>query len=255
MDHSTEKLSDNRNDGRPFRLGPHLALVLSAVIGITALVAFTVFLFTGSWVIVVLYNDTRAVLAFDLFLSLAFFAQHSGMIRKSFRAWLERFTPEYYHGAIFSIASGICLYCIIFFWQVSEQTIVTANDPVRFGLRVLFLTALGGIVWCNLALRSFDSFGLRAIRCHLRGKQQPVAAFTESGPYRWVRHPQYFCILVMIWSCPDLTADRLLFNVLWTTWIAVGALLEERDLTVTFGHQYKEYQSRVPILIPYRTPG
>ena len=254
MDHSTKTLSNDRDDARPFRLGPYLALILSAAIGITALIAFTVFLFTGPWKILVLYKDTRAVLAFDLCLSVAFFTQHSGMIRHSFRAWFRRFAPEYYHGATFSIASGICLYCIVFFWQVSEQTIVTANDPIRLGIRALFLTALGGIIWSNLALRSFDSFGLRAIRCHLRGKQQPVASFTERGPYRWVRHPQYFCILVMIWSYPDLTADRLLFNVLWSTWIAVGTILEERDLTVTFGHQYKEYQSRVPMLIPYRAP-
>jgi steroid 5-alpha reductase family enzyme len=176
------------------------------------------------------------------------------MIRHSFRAWFRRFAPDHYYGATFSIASGICLYCIVIFWQASEQTIVTANDPLRLGLRALFLTALGGIVWSNLALRSFDSFGLRAIRCHLRGKQQTVASFTERGPYRWVRHPQYFCILVMIWSHPDLTADRLLFNVLWGTWIAVGTILGERDLTVTFGDQYKEYQSRVPMLIPYRAP-
>jgi len=58
----------------------------------------------------------------------------------------------------------------------------------------------------------------------------------------------------MIWSYPDLTADRLLFNVLWSAWIAVGTLLEERDLTVTLGQQYKDYQSRVPMLIPCRAP-
>ena len=30
------------------------------------------------------------------------------------------------------------------------------------------------------------------------------------GPYRWVRHPLYLTTLLMIWSYPDLTADRLL---------------------------------------------
>ena len=250
MNHSNKRLPNDRDDARPSRLGPRLALILSAATGSTALIAFTIFLFTGPWKILVLYRDTSAVLAFDLCLSVAFFAQHSGMIRNSFKAWFGRFAPEYYHGAFFSIASGICLYCVIIYWQVSEQTLVTANDPWRLGMRALFLTALGGIVWSNLALRSFDSFGLRAIRCHLRGKSQPVASFTERGPYRWVRHPQYFCILLMIWSYPDLTVDRLLFNVLWSTWITVGTLLEERDLTVTLGHQYREYQSRVPMLIP-----
>lgn len=254
MDHSTKRLTNDHDDARPFRPGLYLALILSAAIGSTALIAFTVFLFTGPWKILVIYMDTRAVLAFDLCLSMVFFVQHSGMIRHSFRAWFGRFIPDYYYGAIFSIASGICLYCLLFFWQVSDLTIVTANDLSRLGLRALFLAALGGIIWSNLALHSFDSFGLRAIRCQLRGKQQPAATFTERGPYRGIRHPQYFCILVMIWSYPDLTVDRLLFNLLWSAWIAVGTLLEERDLTVTLGHQYKDYQSRVPMLIPYRAP-
>ena len=254
MGHSNETKHNDRNDARPFSLWPYFALILSAVIGITALIGFTVFLFTGPWKILVLYKDTRAVLAFDLCLSVAFFAQHSGMIRHSFQQWFRRFVPEHYHGAIFSIASGICLYCIIFLWQESEQTIVTVNDLSRVGMRGLFLAAIGGILWSNLTLRSFDSFGLRAIRYHLRRKQQPVTSFTERGPYRWVRHPQYFCILVMIWSYPDLTADRLLFNVLWSAWIVVGTRLEERDLTAVFGDQYREYQSRVPMLIPGRVP-
>ncbi|MBT8117334.1 MAG: isoprenylcysteine carboxylmethyltransferase family protein [Gammaproteobacteria bacterium] len=250
MDRTGKRPPDDRDDALPFRPVPRLALILSAAIGSTALLAFTVFLFTGPWHPLVFFRDTGAVLVFDACLSAAFFAQHSGMVRNSFKAWFGRLAPEYYHGAIFSIASGICLYGVILFWQVSEQTLITAGDALRPGLRALFLAALGGIVWSNLVLHSFDSFGLRAIRRHLRGKSPPAVAFMERGPYQWVRHPQYFCVLVMIWSCPDLTADRLLFNVLWSAWIVVGTRLEERDLTATFGDDYREYQSRVPMLIP-----
>jgi hypothetical protein len=254
MEHSTGRPPNDHKDARAFRLGTHLVLILSATIGISALIAFIIFLFTGPWKLLILYKDTRAVLAFDACLSMAFFVQHSGMIRRSFQAWFGRFAPEYYHGATFSIVSGICLYCITVFWQASELTLVAASDALQAGMRALFVAALGGIVWSNLVLHSFDIFGLRAIRCHLRGTAKPATSFTERGPYRWVRHPQYFCILVMIWSQPDLTADRLLFNVLWSTWIAVGTILEERDLTVTIGQQYQEYQSRVPMLIPWRVP-
>ena len=254
MDHPIGSRSDEQKDIRPFRLGPHLLQILSAVIGVSSLIAFTIFLFTGPWKTMLLFTDTRAVLAFDTCLSMTFFVQHSGMIRHSFQAWFGRFAPAYYHGAAFSIASGICIYCVIFFWQVSEHMLVTVHDPLRGGMRALFFTALGGIIWSNLVLRSFDIFGLRAIRCHLSGKEQPVPSFTELGPYRWVRHPQYFCILVMVWSHPDLTEDRLLLNVVWSSWIAIGTILEERDLSVTIGHQYKEYQSRVPMLIPHRLP-
>ena len=75
------------------------------------------------------------------------------------------------------------------------------------------------------------------------------------GLYRWVRHPLYLAMLMMIWSYPDLTADRLLFNVLFTGWIIVGTVLEERDLVENFGDDYRNYQRRVPMLIPYRRRG
>ncbi|MFW6284408.1 MAG: methyltransferase family protein, partial [Desulfosalsimonas sp.] len=72
------------------------------------------------------------------------------------------------------------------------------------------------------------------------------------GPYKFVRHPLYFFSLLMIWSCPDITADRLVFNVLWSGWIVTGAWLEEKDLVRDLGRQYRDYQKSVPMLIPWK---
>ena len=235
---------------RPARLGPWLVMLLSALIGSTAMLAFVVFLFTGPWKVVQLFSDTPTVLAFDAALSLLFFAQHSGMIRASFKRRSARLIPEHYHGAVFAIASGICLFCVVHFWQAAEQDIITVQGDARLVLRALFLAAVAGIAWSALTLHSLDSFGLRAIRDHLYGRRAPQTDIMEQGPYRWVRHPQYFCVLVMIWTSPDLSADRLLFNVIWSTWVVVGTLLEERDLLLSFGNQYRDYRRRVSMLVP-----
>ena len=64
----------------------------------------------------------------------------------------------------------------------------------------------------------------------------------------------YLVVLLMIWGYPELTIDRLLFNVLWTLWIVVGTVLEERDLCDEFGDDYREYQRSVPMLVPLRLP-
>ena len=58
-------------------------------------------------------------------------------------------------------------------------------------------------------------------------------------------------MILMIWSYPDVTSDRLLFNVLWTVWIVIGSCFEEIDLIAEFGDAYLEYQKRVPMLIPF----
>jgi len=95
-------------------------------------------------------------------------------------------------------------------------------------------------------------FGINPILHSLRGTTPPPPLpFTVNGPYRWVRHPLYFFCLIMIWFCPNLTLDRLLYNVLFTIWIYIGSLLEERDLVSLFGTEYREYQDKVPMLIPY----
>jgi protein-S-isoprenylcysteine O-methyltransferase Ste14 len=73
-----------------------------------------------------------------------------------------------------------------------------------------------------------------------------------------VRHPQYFLTLVILWAYPDLTADRLLLDGMFTAWIVLGTMLEERDLIEDFGEDYIEYRQHVPMLIPWRgswTPG
>ena len=61
-------------------------------------------------------------------------------------------------------------------------------------------------------------------------------------------------MLVLIWSFPDVSLDRLLFNVLWTLWIVLGTYLEEKDLVAEFGEQYRQYQKTVPMLFPWRFP-
>jgi protein-S-isoprenylcysteine O-methyltransferase Ste14 len=120
-------------------------------------------------------------------------------------------------------------------------------------MRAPFILAILGFRWSVQSLEKFDGFGIGPL-LHLRRGTTPRQAkpFSVKGPYRYVRHPQYFCALLMIWSCPDLTTDRLLFNALWTAYIVIGAVFEERDLTATFGEQYRAYQSKVPMLIPYR---
>jgi protein-S-isoprenylcysteine O-methyltransferase Ste14 len=57
-------------------------------------------------------------------------------------------------------------------------------------------------------------------------------------------------MLVLFWSCPELTTDRLLFNIVWTIWVVGATVLEERDLTEDFGDAYRDYQAKVPMLLP-----
>ena len=112
--------------------------------------------------------------------------------------------------------------------------------------------SIAGFLWGGLALGSFDALGIAPVLAFLFDRKRPARPLVIRGPYRWVRHPLYFFTLVMIWSCPYMTADRLLFNLFLTSWIVLGAVMEEKDLVAQFGDAYRRYQNAVPMLIPWR---
>jgi protein-S-isoprenylcysteine O-methyltransferase Ste14 len=225
--------------------------VSARVIGTVSLLTFALFLFIGPFGVIDLGLGDFATLAFDGALCLGFFLQHSGMIRKSFRKKMADIVPEHYHGAFYTLTSGLVLSILVIFWQESPQALVSVQGGLRLLARFVYFAAFVGFVWGIRSLRSFDGFGLRPIRARLRGSEVRAGALTIRGPYLWVRHPLYFFVLLLIWSYPDLTVDRIMFNVLMTGWITVGTYLEERDLVDEFGDDYLEYQQKVRMLVPW----
>ncbi len=227
----------------------YVLVVLSFGIGVGSLIIFTVFLFIGPFGITDLRLGLPQALTLNVCLCAAFFVQHSGMIRKTTRRWMSRVIPERYYGVLFSIASGITLLALVLLWQETKPVLVSADGIYRWAFRAVFFLAIAGQVWATWALRSADLFGTEAVLRHSVSTSPPEPMIVR-GPYRWVRHPVYTTTLMMIWSFPDLTADRLLFNVLFTGWIIIGTFLEERDLVENYGDAYRNYQRRVPMLIP-----
>ncbi len=228
----------------------YIMISLARILGGMSLLVFMIYLFWGSLNLLSMHLDENGVLWLDAGLSLLFFTQHSGMIRKPFRRWLTRFISEEYAGAIYTIASGIVLLLVVLLWQRSTQTVMTVPVPFRWLFRAVFFLSLLGFYWGIKALRFFDPFGLTPITDRLRGRNRTSIPITVAGPYRWVRHPLYLFVILMIWSCPDLTGDRLLFNLLWTVWIVIGSYLEEIDLIAEFGDAYRAYRKKVPMLVP-----
>jgi methanethiol S-methyltransferase len=193
-------------------------------------------------------------LGLDCVLSMVLFIQHSTMIRRPFRRFLAKFVvAAQYHGVVYTMTSAIMLSTVVVFWQESSYVIVNPSGIfVRLLMRALFVLAIQGLRWAAHSLKSFDVCGVDPILRKIGKKEpSPPIPLSMSGPYRYVRHPFYLFCLVLFWSCPKLTLDRLLYNVLWSVWVLIGTILEERDLVTDFGETYREYQGQVPMLIPW----
>jgi len=194
-----------------------------------------------------------AALAWDAFLSLLFFVQHSGMVRRSFRARLAEVLPARYDGAFYAISSGLMLTLVVVLWQRVDTPVFRLEGVARWIAVASSWLAAALLVFSGYALRrTIDFLGLKPIRAHLRGGPLRSTPFLVDGPFRWVRHPLYSCILALLWARPEMMADLFLLAILWSGWIVVGTVLEERDLVADFGDVYRRYQKQVPMLVPWR---
>ena len=237
--------------GQP-RNADRLVMALAVATGVASMGLFA---WAGRPTLVPLGWPPGAALAWDAGLSLLFFAQHSGMVRRPCRARLARVVPRRYDGAFFAVCSGLTLLLVVILWQRIDIQVFRLEGVARWVALALNGIAAALLVLSGFAVRrTLDIFGLRPIRAHWRGVAPRPAPFSVDGPFRWVRHPLYACILALMWIRPTMMADGLLLSTLWSAWIVAGTLLEERDLVADFGDVYRRYQRQVPMLVPWRAP-
>jgi protein-S-isoprenylcysteine O-methyltransferase Ste14 len=128
--------------------------------------------------------------------------------------------------------TALVLGCAAGAWFTAQWSQVT----IRIAAPIL---ALGGL----LALTSVRALG--------HGHELAVR-----GPYRWVRHPYFLGILVMlvgvIVAARSLPGIILLYLVVRVT--IVRARREEHNLALRFGEPYLDYRRHVSFLLPIRPP-
>ena len=198
------------------KVSAQVVMHTAALAGRLSLIAFAVFIFAGPLNLVKTNLQPPGWLVWDALLSFVFFIQHSGMIRRSFRVWMGKRIPDCYFGAIFTLATSLALSLVVIFWQSSGPPLIDLRGPLNWFARGVFFAAAVGIGWGFWSLKGFDPYGIGPIKAKLFGKPLQSKPLTIRGPYLWVRHPLYFFVLLMIWSNPHPTADRLFFNLLWT---------------------------------------
>lgn len=229
--------------------------ILSSVsvgIGVLSLLLFLSFVVFGPFSLISLDLSDNKKLFLNSLLSSAFFTQHSLMIRKTMRKIVDSLLPKESFSAFYAIISGILLGTTVLFWQQTDRLVITIAPPFCYFLNLLSLFSTIGLLWAVSSLTDFDPFGRKQITNYLTNRPPKKQVFVLRGAYKFTRHPFYFFILVMMWSYPVVTVDRLLFLVIWTTWVLVGTVLEERDLVEEIGDDYRKYQKTVAMFVPYK---
>ena len=190
----------------------------------------------------------------DVALISLFGLQHSIMARPAFKRWWTGFVPTHLERSTFVIIASVIVIAIVEFWQPIEGDLWNVTGA---GAVVLYVVSLLG--WFTIPVVSFltdhfELFGLRQTLSYAFDRPQTQAQFKERGLYKKVRHPMMLGFLVAFWAAPYMTVGHLLFAGLMTAYILVGIFFEERDLVRAHGWAYREYQSRVSMLLPGQAP-
>ncbi|SKA15819.1 methanethiol S-methyltransferase [Novilysobacter spongiicola] len=198
-----------------------------------------------------------AALAINLVLLSLFAVQHSGMARPAFKRWFTRIVPAPLERSTFVLATNLVL--VLLYWQWRPLPMVVWNAEAEAARWLLHgLAAVGWllVLASTFLIDHFDLFGVRqSWRAALGRGPTPSAPFVTRALYRIVRHPIMLGFLIAFWATPTMTVGHLLFAGVTTGYILVAVkYLEERDLVAQFGDTYREYQLRVPMLLPWRRP-
>lgn len=195
--------------------------------------------------------STATALTIDVLLIGLFAVQHSVMARPAFKRWWTRVVPVPIERSTYVLLSSMVLVLLFWQWRPMPATVWDVTwPPARFALWVLF--ALGWMIalLSTFLINHFDLLGLRQVYLAWRGSPYTEVGFRSSMLYRTVRHPLMLGFIVAFWAIPAMTAGHLFFAVVMTGYILIAIRLEERDLTAHLGDSYRDYRSRVPMLVP-----
>lgn len=115
---------------------------------------------------------------------------------------------------------------------------------------VAFILQFLALLLILVGLMQTGVLGFLGIEQLVRSNPGAAPPLQVAGLYAWVRHPLYSAGLAFIWLTPIMTASTLALFLGLTLYIYIGSIFEERRLVSEFGEPYREYQRRVPRLIP-----
>jgi protein-S-isoprenylcysteine O-methyltransferase Ste14 len=199
------------------------------------------------------FIPAREALVIDVLLLLIFAIQHSAMARRPFKQWLTHWMPAAIERSTYVLCSSLALILLFWLWRPLPTVIWHIDNPLLANV-AMALSLIGWVVVLvsSFLINHFELFGLHQVANNLAGKAMPEPRFRTPFFYKSVRHPIYLGFIVAFWATPTMTIGHLLFAVGTTAYILVGIFFEERDLVRLFGDEYRHYQDRVSMLIPWQ---
>jgi methanethiol S-methyltransferase len=243
--------------------GGLVARALTLLYGVgTYLFFFCTFLyligFVGNWIVPKGIDDgtpaasAAGAVAINVMLLGLFAVQHTIMSRHAFKKVWTRWVPWHVERSTYVLLSTAILAFMAWQWRPLPEPVWRFESPLAVGvLTAASLSGWGVVLVSTFLIDHFELFGVKQTVFHALGRPLEESKFTERLFYRWVRHPMMLGFLIAFWATPTMSQGHLLFAVVTTLYVVIGVQIEERNLVYLHGDQYRNYQRRVPMLLPF----
>jgi protein-S-isoprenylcysteine O-methyltransferase Ste14 len=193
-----------------------------------------------------------AAVAVNVLLLGLFAVQHTIMARPAFKEVWTRRVPWHVERSTFVLLSTAILALMAWQWRPLPEPVWRFESPLAVGvLSAISLAGWGMVLVSTFLIDHFELFGLTQTVSYALGRPLRHPTFKERLFYRWVRHPLMLGFLIAFWATPTMSRGHLLFAVATTLYVVVAIQIEERTLVHLHGDQYRSYQRRVPMLLPF----
>ena len=162
-----------------------------------------------------------------------------------------------FYRLFYNVSSLLILAAVYFIAPKSDAVVYDLQYPydiITFAFQVL---SLAGLIWAAKTIDLKEFVGISQIVRYAKGKYD-VNDLDEkqrlkiAGAFKLVRHPIYFFTILFLGFRPTMSLFYLVMFVCVIIHFYVGSIYEERKLAEIFGNDYREYQKRVPRLVPIK---
>jgi protein-S-isoprenylcysteine O-methyltransferase Ste14 len=182
-----------------------------------------------------------------------FAMQHSIMARPSFKKWWNTIFGIALERSIYVLFSSLALLLIFWKWQPINEVIWEVDSEIfAIIIKAIFWAGWGIVLISTFLISHFHLLGLQQVFENFKNKNLTDPKFKMNFFYRLVRHPLMLGFLIAFWATPIMTQGHLLFAIITTIYMFVAVkFLEEKELLKELGEEYKTYQKKTPMIIPF----
>ncbi|HII06835.1 MAG TPA: isoprenylcysteine carboxylmethyltransferase family protein [Methanotrichaceae archaeon] len=181
-----------------------------------------------------------------------FAALHSLMASLPFKRRVQKILGDRtgpWYPVIFSLSALVMVLPLVYLvYLFPGKILYVVPSPWRWAM--VACQVLAGIV----SMRAFiDAPHRFRVPLQLKEPNSSEAELLKlRGIYCWIRDPFLLSGFLIIWLTPFMTTNLLILYVMATVYLYLGSLHWEKRLLAQFGDEFREYQIRVPRMIPKR---